>query len=231
MTRAIIFSQGSGSRWGETTVIKLPCIYKQLIPLGKETITSRVIRQLKEAGIDDVWLISTPDLFQGDGVKSYALRDHDVGSIIQGFIKVRHLWKDFDDVLFILGDVIFSNQDFNKLLSTVETHLFGRFGGNPITGKAAKEIFAFRLVGSPEHRSWIYGNLVLLVNQTTFPGKLKLWDWYNTLKGFGNFPEKINFMAVGESYTDDIDSLQEFKQFYPTLLKEVLKDDENKRNT
>lgn len=223
MTRVIIMAQGKGSRWEGP---ELPSEYKQLIPILGKPLVGRTINQLQAKNFRDIWLASLTEPFAGLGVdKFYAQREHDIGSIIQGIIRVRHLWMNQTDVLFILGDVMFSYYDLNIIVSTLETSIFGREGPNIITGKAAKEIFAVRFVGNKEHMSWIYGNLTMLAASTSEPHKLKLWDWYNSLKQFGQ-TDKVKFVSLGETYTDDIDSPQHYQQFFAKMQEEAAKENE-----
>jgi len=223
MTRAIITAQGKGSRWSSDRRdnIELPSINKQLLPLGDETVISRTIRQLQERGVSDIWLIGDPGVFGWiERVGHYTLREP-AGSIIQGIISLRHLWMEEKDVLFVLGDVIFSNATMDVIVQHKQSSLFGRTGANDVTGKAAKEIFAMRVVGNKDHSSKLYGKLILLNSHTSMPGNLKLWDLYHQIQevGFMGFVE-----VVGE-YTDDVDSPEEYEQFFSKLEECVAEDD------
>jgi len=228
MTRAIIMAQGKGSRWttSHRHHMDILATHKQLLPVGDETVISRTIRQLKELGISDVWVIAGSDIFDQIGdVGCYSLREP-TGSIIQGIIGIRHLWMNEPDVLFVLGDVLFSN----AMMKTIATHkksaFFGREGGNVVTGKESKEIFALRLVGNADHSNKFYGKLIVLNTETSMPIKLKLWDLYHYLFSQG-FMGLISLIA--NDYTDDTDTPEEYLRFFHLLQASAISDDEKYR--
>jgi len=225
--KVIILAQGKGSRWNiNLRGLTVPSEYKQLIPLQNgETLLSRTMRQLKELEAPYPTLIASYAAFGHLGTQVSELREP-VGSIIQGIISLRHLWMNEKDILFILGDVVFSN----IMLYTIVKHelpgiwFYGRHGENVVTGKAAKEIFALRVSGDSMIQEEFWSKLLELIADTSTPEKLKLWDFHNFLHLSRT---GASFLYIKGDYTDDVDSLNDYKEFFSKLDKAVSKDDKD----
>ncbi len=143
-----ILAQGQGSRWmvddGRNMSIELPSEYKQLTPLGNETIITRTIRQVFEY---DPIVIASGDFvpyIKHLDVKFRSFREP-TGCILEGICKTKNEWRGHD-VIFLLGDVIYSNKAIETIFGSANyTGFFGRKSPNKVTGKKASEIFALRI--------------------------------------------------------------------------------------
>jgi len=225
-----ILAQGQGSRWRydshRVREIDLPSEYKQLLPIGNgEVLIQRTIRQISEA-----WNIRTPiDLTliaPGDfllypfpeWMKFHSFREP-TGCILEGICRTKKEWKD-NRVLFLLGDVIYSNRMMKEIISNNDTvSFFGREYANPFTDKRAGEIFSFGC----SNDLMIQNHQWRMMREIWFHKKInaKLWHFYH--------PDELRILD--NDYTDDVDSPEEYEQFYEKLKELALEDDEQKRCT
>jgi len=206
-------AQGKGSRWGN------PELPKQCIPIGGRPLIDRTLEMIPSNF--DVTLIAPGDTLP------YIATDRkfnyryflDPGSLLKGIWLCREgLNFQLDNVLILLGDVIFSRRMANYIFSKnwEEITLFGRIGGNKTTGKDASELFALWL---PAHETEnFFKELKLVWISLHESGKEgKLW---NLSREFG-----YKIRTLNDDYTDDIDSPQEYEQFYEILNEAAIKDD------
>lgn len=221
--KVFILAQGKGSRWYEDNVnSELPAQYKQLIPINeKETIVSRTIRQLGDV---DWKLIANYGKFKDacDETKIYELREP-TGSIVQGILLLRDQWMTEDCFIFLLGDVVFSNDAIKTILEHIGkgSFLFGRLGRNKVTGKECKEIFALKVCGNIVDREDFYRFLIRVVNYEASPETLKLWDLYHLWE---QERDKAGFVII-DDYTDDIDSPVHYYEFFEKMKEAADEDD------
>lgn len=120
--KAILLAAGQGKRLGTYTNGKPKC----LLPLGKETVLSRELRQLREAGIDDA------DIYVLGGYKAEELApiaphllvnpDYDKyeNSYSLGFA-LQHVPKD--DVLILDTDLCFDGSLLSDMLHDARSNL------------------------------------------------------------------------------------------------------------
>jgi len=208
--KIFIMAQGDGSRWKENTKIELPSEYKQLIPLGKETIITRTLRQLEGY---DITVIADGYFapFMPENIKLVYFRVP--GCLLRGIWQTRSWWGESGNV-FLLGDVVYSNELLRKIVKySTEISIFGRLGENKVTGKEAKELFALNINFCDVHDRWIEDTLKSLYESNP---RAKLWD----------FQESVEDEVIeSNDYTDDLDSPEEYLQFWNKLEKSALEDD------
>lgn len=131
----------------------------------------------------------------------------------------RPLWKDADDVLFLLGDVVWSSTALRRLLapSPVSWRFYGKLSGNAFTGKAWPEIYALRA------RRGAMKSIVAAARRLDESGawRKKLWELYRMLlqqpcpettpdRGYLFHPPSSDHFHVIADWTDDIDELGEY---------------------
>ena len=228
MNNVFIYAQGEGSRWGEGSHLELPSVKKQLLPIGKELLVQRTVRQFNQHHVIIFGKCKAfGDLFSCD-TDIWELKEP-AGSIIDGFLTTAPYWKKPGSSILILGDVIFENkvaQDISNF-SGENVTIFGRMSSNDFTSKKAKEIFAVALPDNEETKQRFFGVMVNFINQC---GKerssKKLWDlwFYIVEKGL---TEYIFRDYSGRSYTDDVDSTEEYFAFGKTMIQLALEDDKN----
>ena len=213
-TRIFIMAQGHGSRWlrDARTTIESPCEYKQVLPItDDENLISRTIRQLDYDPLIKVICAGEfyPYLPEGTEIESFR---EPIQPILHGIWNTKQEWESYDRVIIILGDVAFSNLAIIRILiNRQELALFGRLGANPITGKEAGEIFALSIY--PDK----YMEVICRLKDLWQSGKQKIWDYYNE---YG-----ADFVEIND-YTDDVDSLEAYVQFWPKMKEKILEDDE-----
>jgi len=211
--KVFLMAQGKSSRWGT------PNLPKQCIPVGGRPLIDRTMEMLPDNF--SVTLISPDD------VLSYIASERkfkytyfkDPGSLLKGI----WLCKDkidlgVDNVLILLGDVMFSRKMLHLIFSKEweEVTLFGRIGGNKITGKEASELFALWIPEQETEKFFDELKLVWISLQEAGQ-EGKLW---NLSREFG-----YTIKSLKDDYTDDIDSPQEYEKFYNVLNEAVIKDD------
>jgi len=228
--KVLILAQGTGSRWNiNLRGLTVPSEYKQLIPYKSgETLLGRTIRQVKSHGIEYPIVIANCGDFVHLDAPIRELREP-TGSIIHGILSLRNYWMTNEKIVFVLGDVVFSNIMLSLVVNQELDGIsfYGRKGGNEVTGKEAKEIFALKVCGSVQVRENFYRHLMMLRDDTSAPNKLKLWDLYHWLK-----IERANavFLTVDKDYTDDIDSPKHYELFWDKLEEAVVEDDSKHRS-
>jgi len=218
-----IMAQGKGSRWtyDDRTGYLPPATHKQLVMIGDEPIIVRTLRQLHERlgfGKENIIVVADGDYFfqhiqNHAGLMTYR---EPVGTILNGIWMSKDFWLASNRIIFLLGDVVFSNEAIDKILSNnseVAT-FYGRKGMNVVTGKSAKEIFALEIPTDLYVKDFIISELYSYWNKGL---GTKLWDLYNYVD--------MDFVKIND-YTDDIDSPQEYQQFHETLERLAIEDDE-----
>ncbi len=219
-----ILAQGQGSRWRydshRVREIDLPSEYKQLLPIGKgEVLIQRTIRQIGES-IDelDVTLIAPGDFLlypYPEWMKFQSFREP-TGCILEGICRTKNEWAG-ERVLFLLGDVIYSNRMMKEIINNRDTvSFFGRKGKNVFTDKEASEIFAFGFNDTQIMQDVLWQEMRHLWFRREIDAKL--WTLLSYLK--------LSIVEVENDYTDDVDSPEEYEQFYEKLKELALEDDE-----
>lgn len=209
-------AHGAGARWQENPGIPWtsPATFKQLVPLGNETIITRTIRQLREYNLFPT-VIAPGDLFPSmpERTNFHSFREP-TGSLIRGIWLTSKMDWSGDRTIILLGDVVYSNKSIRTILTTKIGYpfVYGRLGSNEFTGKTAPELFALHI---PK-----FYYKILAIN--LFQKEGKLWDLYHR--------EKVKLVQCFD-YTDDLDSPQEFTQFFGKLSDCALKDDEKYENS
>lgn len=217
MDRAKIFilAQGEGSRWIPENWGRIPpAPYKQVVPFNdKDTIISRTIKQVMGQDITVICHGDIIDYIKGLPISVDSFRDP--GTILKGIwlTNFHYDWQKYDRIIFLLGDVVFSNECIKKILNDEEfLSIYGRRGANPITGKEAREIFAFSVCKM--NYVPVISVLYLLWKRDK---KSKLWDFYREYV-------KHHFIEI-DDFTDDLDSPEEYDQFWPKLVEAAANDD------
>lgn len=199
-------AQGSGDRWkrSDRTDWIPPVEYKQLLPLGEETIISRTYRLVSDhvKYSDTIVPICRGEFLDQfpKGTTIVSLREP-VGKLLHGIWETRHMWHVADRNVFLLGDVIYSKDILGRILDDEELFsIYGRLDQNKYTGKKAGELFSLSFYGNEwKHR--------MLVDLPKINGKL--WDLYKVMGD--------EFFRSVDDYTDDIDSPEGYQKWYETL--------------
>lgn len=206
--------QGRGSRWSEglRPGITVPCDYKQLVPVNEIPLIERTLSQVR--GVSYTVLIGHGTIYRTYHSHIHTLRDP-AGSILDGILRTTNHWENETDVVYLLGDVVYSNYAIFVILSnlyiTPPITLYGRLTGNLYTGKSAREIFALHIRPGDD----VYNLIKKLNYEKDVSGKL--WDVYAETK---------TIVPVAD-YTDDVDSPEEYAKFFRELERRARFDDES----
>jgi hypothetical protein len=198
-----IMAQGNGDRWSRSDRNDWipPVEYKQLLPVGDETIIGRTYRMASEYS-DNVISICEGEFLKEfpKGTTIASLREP-TGTLLHGIWETRPMWYVEDRNIFLLGDVVYSEDTLNRILSDTDLFtIYGRLGENKYTGKEAGELFSLSFFGNQwKHR--------MLLDLRNISGKL--WNLYEVMGD--------EFFRPVDDYTDDINSPEGYQKWYKTL--------------
>jgi hypothetical protein len=220
--KILVMAQGEASRWNESMSRRIVLHgnvpeYKQLLQVGTETLLGRTLRLIKEFGInpDDIAVVA-PKSFKGytSGVRLHTLDSP--GKLLNGIAECEGFLLG-ERATIVLGDVLFSHDSLGELLDSSGVFTFlGRIGSNPSTGKNASELFGFAMASD------VYEQAMSTCRFLTRRGSGssgKLWVLHSTLTE--KQPDSVEFIQTYD-WTDDIDSVEEYQQFWPQLLRMAL---------
>lgn len=206
-------AHGAGSRWQGMDVPK------QLIPIGREKypVVGRTMRQFPLEPLTH--LVAPPEVYAY--VSNYIYKPltfREPGSLVRGiWLCGRDCNFALQNVLFLLGDVIFSNKMVHTILTAEMDvpRLFGRIGANQVTGKEASELFALSV--PQQFVKDFFWEIMRLWEDCAFKKQTcRLWDLH--------YEFHLDLTTLKGDYTDDIDSPQEYEQFYKKLNQAVIGD-------
>lgn len=151
---------------------------------------------------------------------------HPVNSLLDGILQTKHHWSD--RTIFLLGDVLFSRNAVSTIVekskTTEKALFFGRPHPNTVSGKRAGELFGFTMM----REDWgdFEKKCEFVIDNADVRYTSKLWSLYRVY--CGNHLEQhiidLDWLWVINDYTDDIDSPQAFKQFWPKMILAELED-------
>ena len=136
--RVIILADGKAERWtGE--------VPKHLLQINGEILLHRTVRQLIGKGISDIWITSHDPRYNIPGITMFNPENNKYK--IDQFYACSSIWREHSPVVFLYGDVYFSNNAIGTILESVtdEYLYFQRTGPSKITGKPWKEGFAMKV--------------------------------------------------------------------------------------
>lgn len=199
--RVIILADGPGVRWSDDDTPK------HLVVVDGEPVLLRTLRQLVERGMSDLWLTSRSERY--DALQPFLRRYTPVDNRfkIDQFYACREIWAGHTDVVFLYGDVRFSDAAMDTILRSVPRDFayFQRTSGSAITGKRWKEGFAMRICDTRMFETALKRLRVELENRriATAPHQVQ---GYLEGKGMGAFPGRGPHCVEIDDETDDFDS-------------------------
>lgn len=135
--KAIILAAGMGTRMGDLTKDKPKCTLKFL----GSTLIERQIKTIKEAGIDDIIIVTgyMPHMIESPGCIKVENRDYDKTNMVESLFCTRDHWND--EIIVSYGDIIYeigilkqlmdSNNAINVIVDLNGASYFkDRFGDN-----------------------------------------------------------------------------------------------------
>jgi hypothetical protein len=139
--RAIILADGPAKRWNHPTP-------KHLITLNDEVLLHRTVRQLKSRAVTDLWVTSHDVRYEITGVNRFEPENNEFQ--IDQFYACSPLWRHHGPVVFLYGDVYFSEAAMDTILGSITNSYlyFQRTHGSKVTGKIWKEGFAMKVANT-----------------------------------------------------------------------------------
>lgn len=132
--KVIILCGGKGSRWNDYLGVK-----KHHIEIDGERLIDRTIRLCDGHDVVIADKVDTTDAYAGDKVVGYNKDD-----VTTKFHDSLHLWENEESVALLYGDVWFSEEGLNAILSCdKDWAIAGRFGASTTTGCPHGELFGF----------------------------------------------------------------------------------------
>lgn len=195
---AVIMCAGKSTRWNNYLGVE-----KQFIEIEGETLLERTIRLLKKNGINDVYLTGDRSLNKfGPVVRP----EQPTGIELDKFYNCLPVWNEPDELIFVYGDVFFTDEAMQKICSVSKEFLgFGRFGPSKITGKPWGELFAVK----SQNKRYVVESLNKIHEEYKM-GKIKLaggWEFYRQLDNLQLLEHKVtkeHFIEI-DDFTDDFD--------------------------
>ena len=213
MTRALIMAGGTDEKW--TNLGGEGRRHFQLV--CGERVIDRVIRQLRERGVEDIGIIC-PNLpgYDIDGVyriePTYAAWGHEA-------LNGQHLWHESDRTLYVYGDTIFSERAMDVIVGFQRRvfQMFGRFGNGVIKGGGG-ELFAFSFW--PEHREDWHDALEMAfaLKARGLIKRAGSWEAYRIMGGARGAGVGLHqyypavFTNIDDRLTDDFDNLRQYQK-------------------
>ena len=225
--KAIIFAEGPGERWNQSRTAHsrrldwLPD-YKHWLDCGGVSIIGRTAKMLADKDIYGT--VIAPQSFRRavwpfDVNTQTGMVRAEPGPLLDGLAASRGFW-DSEKTLFLMGDVLFSRARLNQVVGERGTSrplvFFGRKEPNPLTGKEAPEIFGFAATSGK------YNTVMKAAIYLCSHGRNKLWDakLWSLYRHLG----QSEFLDLEGDWSDDVDSPEEYEEFWPALQDQAIHD-------
>lgn len=209
----IIMCGGTYKRW-ETP--------RQLTEICGEPLVARTIRQLREAGAEDIAISSDNPAFERFGVP---VLSHDNTLVVSETLEVSGYWVDAfypmdEPVCYLLGDVVFSPEAIKTIVETETDDIEFFASAPPFAAEYIKpwaEPFAFKVVNT-EHLKYAVSLTKQYADQGLFKRPPIAWELWQVIQATPlNHINYQNYTAIND-YTCDIDSKND-----AVLFEEILR--------
>lgn len=188
---------------------------RQLAVINGEILVARTIRQLREAGVDDIAISATDPVFQQFGIpvlsheNTYEAVDHYnlSGNWFDAF------YPTDSPVCYIFGDVVFSPEAIRTIVNT-ETHDIEFFASAPPFAreylKKWAEPFALK-VADTRHLRHAIEQVKQYEQEGRFTRKPIMWELWQVITGAPlNHIDYGSYVAIND-YTCDIDDKKDIE--------------------
>lgn len=194
---------------------------RQLTEICGEPLVARTIRQLREAGAEDIAISSDNPAFEGFGVP---VLKHDNSMVVSESLSVSGYWVDAfyptdEPVCYLFGDVVYSLEAI-KIIMETETDDIEFFASAPPFSpeymKPWAEPFALKVVNTDHLK-----HAISLTKQYADMGMFKrppiMWELWQVIQATPlNRIDYQNYTAIND-YTCDIDSENDARLFEELL--------------
>ena len=199
---------------GEYTEWEKP---RQLVEIKGEPIIARTIRLLKEQGVEDIAISSNNPVFKNFGVP---VLHHENNFVTNGHGYDGCYWFDCfyptsEPVCYVFGDVIFSRNAIEKIVSTEATDYEFFASAPPFSPefhKESAEPYALKVIDQEGFRESLKLCRVL-TDRNLFKRKPIMWEVWQVLKGTPlNIIDYTNYTVIND-FTCDIDHPDEVRLY------------------
>lgn len=192
-------------------------IPRQLVEINGESLVKRIIRLLKENGIEDITVISNDERFDGLGAKRYVPENNDFD-----YIKRTGYWLNAfpfeimdEPICFIWGDVYFSENAIKTIVenNTDSTLFFCTYNNDSEKYiKHHDEPLAYKIVDTDLFKAHIDRVKRLFDEGKTCRHPI-VWEVYRSINGIdvNEHLMTINYMAINDE-SCDIDSEEDLEK-------------------
>lgn len=204
---------GTDAKWGDSLGVR-----RHMAPVDGEPLLHRTVRQLRERGSDDVYIVG-PDL---PGYDVATRLEPETRSWGQEALNAQSHWSNDGRTVLIYGDTVFTDSamDIVAGFDRRTWQLFGRFGSSDI--KRYGEIFA--ISWWPEHSvAWRSSlNEAFSLCKRGIIGRAGCWEAFRIMGGargrsvsrHRRYPQLMTEILDG---TDDFDDLPEYRALIRSL--------------
>jgi hypothetical protein len=216
MTNVIVMAQGQQQRIGHMLGTGGLPAWKHLLKVSEsDSILSRTCKLFQAAGAEIVvpvihWHHEMVNLCMDMTVPFVIQRDPGA-SVLNGIYNIRELWGS--KTVIALGDVVYSKETVRRMMSETKFCMYWRPGPNRETGNPFPERFGLCFERKNHH------DLVMVLEVSSFRnhGDHKLSSLVEPLSG------AMEMVEVSD-YTDDIDTEQAFREWFPKLKEAAARD-------
>jgi hypothetical protein len=240
MKTVYLMAQGQGSRWKDRKAPWPPGFemnappYKHLLQIGDECLIARSARLFIESGFV-TYVVAEPELLDLSGLSSIGITLLYTGTdVLDGIRSLLVQAQPSDDTVLAYGDVLFSRNAVYLISDSLKRSygVMARVDPSTACHKISDEVFAWWFA---EAR---WPTILERITQMMARGRLrpsKPWgapfvalpDIEKTRRayrtGHGLKTIRNDLVAIND-YTDDIDSPEEWQQFWPDLLTKALEE-------
>lgn len=230
MAKVFLMAQGPGSRWGHPLFRvrefdKLAPPYKQLLAVNGEPLISRSVRLFREVGWNTT-VVANEELIRLAGLDEGITLKDPGNDILDAVLQLPY---GEEPTIIALGDVLFSRDAVNRV--TLEclmtaSGVMARCEPSRVCRKVADEVFA--LWFHPRSAPYVLERCRWMRRRGSTDRPKKPWGFpfaglpdlektteaYKTGAGLKTVEDDL---LVINDYTDDVDSPEEWEQFWPAL--------------
>lgn len=225
MKKAVLLCHGDAVRWRESYSAQIDGRldvpdFKQLLNVRGKTLVEHTARLLEDRGIKRRFILAAAPTELADQLEVPTVTYTRVPTILHTIHKSARSWGD-EQTLLLCGDVLFSGRALDFLLAVEDGIKFlGRPHASAVTGKQHPELFGLTAVRNA------HSDLLAAVEKMLEWGEdhgipVKLWHLFKHLSGFAPTEGTLtsNLMIHINDYTEDIDTVQEFREIWPRVLE------------
>lgn len=208
----IIMCGGEGSRWGNYLGVE-----KHFIPMGKESLLYRTVRQFSEYPCD-IWITGPNNgKYEIPGTRLYPTRIDTRNWDVDKFLSSRGLWNTRGRTIVVFGDVYFTNEAVRKIMGHKGRKwcVFGRIGASSIGVSGHSEMFAqsFYPMDIPAHEGAMF-KFINIMNREKVNICAGGWGHYKIMMG-GELWRDGDFGSIVriDDLTNDFDSPVDYRMW------------------